>query len=296
MIQKTLGAANISQKLRERSNRYPLTIRPPQTKKPVLSPQFRTARPRKGGFSYGASMQFDIRSDAREVSRWLDDAQKKQIPFATVYAMTLTARDVRTAEIAVMEKVFDRPTPYTLNALQVKPATKQTMVASVAFKEFGGTPAKRFLNPEVHGGPRSQKSNEKQLSPLMKGFQFAVPGKATDRDAYGNMKGSEYKRILSQLKVSSDPLQNTTNSGRSKRKRKHNAFFIQRNIVFQRTGAGIKPVLVFVKPPRYRKRFPFYETGAQVVASRFKQNFEAAFQRTMANSGYKSARGGKWRY
>lgn len=241
-------------------------------------------------------MQFDIRSNAREISRWLDDTQKRQIPFATVYAMTLTARDVQSAERMVMEKVFDRPTPYTLNALQVKPATKQTMVASVAFKEFGGTPAKRFLNPEVHGGMRSRKSHERLISPLMQGFNYAVPGKATDRDAYGNMKGSEIKRIISQLKVSSDPMQNVTKSGKSKRNRKNNAFFVRGNKVFQRTGAGIKPVLVFVKSPRYRKRFPFYETAASTVATRFSQNFEAAFQRTMANSGYKSARGTKWRY
>lgn len=241
-------------------------------------------------------MQFDIRSNAAEVSRWLDDTQKRQIPFATVLAMTLTARDVSTAEISVMERVFNKPTPYTLNALRVTPATKQTMVASVAFKDFGGTPAKRFLNPEVHGGPRSQKSNEKQLQPLMRGFSFAVPGKGTDKDAYGNMKGSEYKRIISQLGVSTDPMQNATKSGRSKRARKNNAFFIQKNAVYQRSGAGIKPVLVFVKAPRYRKRFPFYETAASTVASRFSQNFEAAFQRTMANSGYKSARGTKWRY
>lgn len=242
-------------------------------------------------------MQFDIRSNAAEVSRWLDDAQKKQIPFATVLAMTLTARDVRTAEISVMERVFNRPTPYALNALKVTPATKQTMIASVAFKEFGGgTPAKRFLNPEVHGGPRSQKSHEKQLQPLMRGFGYVVPGRAAERDAYGNMKGSEIKRIISQLKVSTDPMQNATKSGRSKRARKHNAFFILRNMVMQRTGAGIKPVLVFVKAPRYRKRFPFYETAASVVADKFKRNFEAAFQRSMANSGYKSARGTKWRY
>lgn len=241
-------------------------------------------------------MQFDIRSNAREISRWLDDTQKKQIPFATVLAMTLTARDVKSAEDMVMTKVFDRPTPYTLNALRVTPATKQTMVASVAFKDFGGTPAKRFLNPEVHGGARSQKSHEKLLTPLMQGFQFAVPGKGTDRDAYGNMKGSEIKRIISQLKVSSDPMQNARNSGRSKRKRKNNAYFAKGRVVYQRTGAGIKPVLVFVKAPRYKKRFPFYETAASTVASNFAKNFEAAFQRTMANSGYKSARGSTWRY
>ena len=236
-------------------------------------------------------MQFDIRSNVKDVSRWLDDAQKKQIPFATVYAMTLTARDVHTAEISVMSRVFDRPTPYTLNALRVIPATKQTYVASVAFKEFGGTPAKRFLNPEVHGGPRSRKAHERRLAPLMGGYQFAVPARGTDRDAYGNMKGGEYRKIISQLKVSGDPTANASKSGRSKRARKNNAYFVKGRIVYHRTGAGIKPALVFVSAPRYRKRFPFYETAAHVVADKFKVNFEVAFQRTMATSGYK----GKWK-
>lgn len=241
-------------------------------------------------------MQFDIRSNVKDISRWLDDVQKRQIPFATVYAMTLTARDVQSEEISVMKRVFDRPTPYTLNALRVVPATKQTYVASVEFKEFGGTPAKRFLNPEVHGGPRSRKSHERLLGPLMGGYQFAVPGRGTDRDAYGNMKGGEYRKIISQLKVSADPTANVSKSGRSKRARKNNAYFVKGRVVYHRTGAGIKPALVFVSAPRYKKRFPFYETGAKVVAARFAQNFEAAFQRTMANSGYKSARGSKWRF
>jgi hypothetical protein len=243
-------------------------------------------------------MQFDIRSNVREVSRWLDDAQKKQVPFSMVLAMTLTARDVREAEVGVMARVFDRPTPYTLNALRVVPATKQTMIASVAFKDFGGTPAKRFLNPEVHGGPRSRKSHERQLAPLMRGYQYAVPARGQARDGYGNVKGAEFRRIISQLKVSNDPQLNASGSGRSKRKRKNNAFFIPKKggAVYQRTGAGVKPVLVFVKAPRYRKRFPFYETAQSVVAEKFKVNFEVAFQRAMANSGYKSARGTKWRY
>ena len=43
-------------------------------------------------------MQIDIRSNVRQVSAWLDDAQRNQIPFATAYAMTLTAMDEKTEE------------------------------------------------------------------------------------------------------------------------------------------------------------------------------------------------------
>jgi hypothetical protein len=59
----------------------------------------------------------------------------------------------------------------------------------------------------------------------------------------------------------------------------------------ERKGREVKPVLVGVRVPRYRKRFPFYETAAAVVADRLAINFEVAFQRAMATSGYK----GKWR-
>lgn len=231
-------------------------------------------------------MQIDIRSNVKDVSRWLTDAQRKQLPFATMLAMTKTAQDVKVAELSVMKQVFDRPTPYTLNALRVVPATRGKMIASVEFKEFAGkgTPAKRFLNPEVHGGGRSHKSHERQLAVYMQGYNYAVPATAMSRDSYGNVKGAVFRRILSQLKVSSDPMQNATGSARSRKSRKSSQFFVKGRIVFERKGKTIKPALIFTRAPAYRKRFPFYETGARVVAERFNVNFEIAFQRAMATS------------
>lgn len=238
-------------------------------------------------------MQIDIRSNVREVSRWLTDAQKKQVPFATILAMTMTAKDVKAEEILTMKRVFDRPTPYALNALRVKPATKQSLIASVEFKEFGGTPAKRFLNPEVHGGARSRKSHERQLGSLMRGASYAIPGNTVPRDAYGNVKGAFFKRVLSQLKVSTDPFQNVTGSKRSKRGRKSSAFFIPKKggAVYERKGRAITPVLIFTRAPVYRKRFPFYEIAAKVVAAKFAPNFKIAFERAMASSNAR----GTWR-
>lgn len=246
---------------------------------------------------WGSPVQFDIRSNVAEVSRWLDDTQRNQIPFATVYAMTLTARDVRAEEVTTMERVFDRPTPYTLNALRVVPATKRSMIVSVEFKEFGGTPAKRFLNPEVYGGERSRKSSERQLAPLMRGYRFTVPGRGAERNGYGNVSGAAIRRILSHVGVSSDATSNVSGSKRSKRKRKSDAYFVPKPGskllagVWQRKGVTIRPVLIFVSRATYRKRFPFYETAERVVSARFNINFEIAFQRTMATSSYK----GKWR-
>ena len=231
-------------------------------------------------------MQIQIRSNALEIRRWLDDAQKKQIPFATVMAMTQTAKDVAWEEIGVMQRVFDRPTPYTLNALQVKPATKAKMIASVEFKEFGGTPAKRFLNPEVYGGPRSQKSHERQIAPLLKGYSYLVPARGVALNQFGNVPGATIRRVLSQLRVSPNADANASNSKRSKAKRKSEAFFVNKrgNMVMQRKGKTVTPFLVGVRSPNYHKRFPFHETAESVVRDRFPVNFEIAFQRAMATA------------
>ncbi len=237
-------------------------------------------------------MQFDIRSNVRDVSRYFDEVQKKQLPYATVLAMTKTAQDVKEEEITVMKRVFNNPTPYALNALRVVPAKKKTMIASVEFKDFAGkgTPAKRFLNPEVHGGARSLKSHERQLAPYMRGYVAAVPAKGLSLNKYGNVPGPTIKRILSHLKVSTDPTQNITNSKRSKGKRKASQYFAAKNGsglragVYERKGKKIKPVLIFTRAPRYAKRFPFYETGERVVAARFGINFEIAFQKAMATA------------
>ena len=231
-------------------------------------------------------MQIQIRSNALEIRRWLDDAQKKQIPFATVMAMTQTAKDVAWEEIGVMQRVFDRPTPYTLNALQVKPATKAKMIASVEFKEFGGTPAKRFLNPEVYGGPRSQKSHERQIAPLLKGYSYLVPARGVALNQFGNVPGATIRRVLSQLRVSPNADANASGSKRSKANRRAQAFFVnkQGNMVMQRKGKLVTPFLVGVKSPNYRKRFPFHETAEAVVKDRFAVNFEIAFQRAMATA------------
>ena len=238
-------------------------------------------------------VQIDIRSNVQEVRRWLDDAQKKQLPFATVYAMTLTAKDARTEEISVMQRVFDKPTPYTLNALQVKPATKRTMVAKVEFKEgFRGTPAKRYLNPHVNGGPRSQKSSELQIAPLLKGYSYLVPARGIPLNQYGNVPGGTLRKVISQLGVSRNADANASGSRRSKGNRKAQAFFVSKrgDMVMQRKGKTVTPFLVGVKAPQYQKRFPFYETAQAVIKQRLPVNFEVAFQRAMATSGSK----GKW--
>ena len=239
-------------------------------------------------------MGFDLTSNMDAVMQRFEDVATRQMPFALSRALNATAQDVRAAEVATMSKVFDRPTPYTLNAIAVKPATMRSKIASVEFKEgFAGTPAKRFLNPQVNGGARSQKSHELQIAPLLRGYSYLVPAKGFPLNAYGNVPGGTIRKIISQLKVSKDQTSNASQSRRSKAKRKAQAFFIPKGgrVILERKGRTVTPALIGVRAPRYAKRFPFYETAQQVIAERLDVNFEIALQRAMATSNSK----GKWR-
>ena len=238
------------------------------------------------------AMQIDIRSNIREVMADVAEIHRRHIPFATIYGLTLTGRDVKDEEVSVMKRVFDRPTPYTLNALWAWKATRNNPVSTVEFKTGGGTPAKRFLNPEVHGGLRSQRSSERQIAPLLRGYGYLVPARGTPLNAYGNVTGGTMRKVISQLKVSSDPTANASGSKRSKRKRKTAAFFVPKrgNMVMERKGDQVKPFLIAVRAPHYRKRFPFYETAERVVAARMDKNFTIALERAISTGNFK----GKW--
>ena len=243
-------------------------------------------------------MQISIKAHVADATRALDDVQRKQIPFASIYAATLTAKVVKVDEIQAMSRVFDRPTPYTLNSLAATPATKQRPIATVEtdLRSPGkGTPAKRFLNPQIHGGARSQKAHERQLATLM-GSTFMVPATSAPKDAYGNVSGATFRKIISQLGASFDANQNATNSRRSKKKRKNDAYFKLKGkpIIMHRRGVYVSPVLVGVRTPHYQKRFPFFEIATATVEREFPKQFVTALERALARSHFKNARGTTW--
>lgn len=184
----------------------------------------------------------------------------KQVEFAGIVALTRTAQQVKVDEISSMQSVFDRPTKFTLNSLQVRPATRAKPEAEVSTKlGFGSVPAGRYLDPEVEGGLRSLKSTERKLG------GYTSPSRSATLNAFGNLPGSTYLRILSQLKLAGE--QSATNSRRSRRSRSGEAFFRRDNIIYSRKGGDITPILIITKAPHYSKRFPFYE-NAQKTADR----------------------------
>lgn len=213
-----------------------------------------------------------------QIGKWADGVSKA-VETASLKAINRTAFEIRDAEYAGMRQHFDRPVPRTLRSLFIDFAKPGRAEATVRVADsFSGVPPVRYLNPQVYGGERAMKSHEKKLGAM------TSPVNAP-RDKYGNVPGSFYVKVLSQLSLMSDATQNASNSSRSRAKRKRESFFIAGDAVMSRK-AGQEPTvqLVLLKQPlRYQPRLPFYEISQETFTKVFEQKFW---------SEYSKARGG----
>ncbi len=228
---------------------------------------------------------FDISIDVETVTRMLDDLEKKQVPFATAKALTATAQHVKQELEQEMKRVFDRPTPYTLKALFLKAARKKDLIATVGLKDWAykGTAATKYLMPQIEGGARGPKRSEALLRGrgILGNNQYIVPGKGTRLNKYGNMTRGQIQKALSNLKAQRDSYQNTTN-------KKKVAYFAGKINgtpgIWERRGRRVKPLFIFVKQPRYTKRFQFYQVAERTAAEHFEDEFDKALTQALATA------------
>ena len=208
------------------------------------------------------------------VKRLLEEFQR-QTPFATALALTRIAQDVKKAETGLL-KTLDRPTPYTLRAIAIRPATKERLESRVFVKDESvkGVPAAKYLMPQYRGGRRRHKSHEKLLQRFgqMPSGWYAVPGKDVRLNRYGNVTGAQITKILSDLRSMYDPQQNRA-EGRKGR------YFVMRNRygratgVYERVGKKrVKSILHYVRDVHYRKRLDFDGVAVKVIERRYKQH------------------------
>jgi hypothetical protein len=222
----------------------------------------------------------------------LTDIERNQIPYATVLALTETAKLVKDRLEGEMRTVFDRPTPYTLDSLRLIPATKQRLEARVWIKDEadGAAPATRWLTPEVYGGPRNNKRSEALLRArgVLPEGKFVVPGNGMQLDSYGNIGRGQLQKILSGLGAQGDRLQNSTDSRRSAGNRTR--YFVMRKGraaigIAERTGtkrSDVRMVLAFVGKPAYARALDFFGIGERVADEQLSIQFEQAFAKAMA--------------
>lgn len=226
---------------------------------------------------------------------------ERQLPFALALALTRTAEAAKVGVQQEMRQVFDRPTPFTLDALRVQPATKSKPEAAVFFKDRGGkglTDAKTRYGHQVFGGQRALKRMEARLRRigLLGVSEEAVPGQAAKLDGYGNMSRGQIVQILSWFEAFGEAgfSANSTAATRAKRakgtrSRRGERFFLKRDRpgrgIYRavRTGFGdvIQPVLMFVSRSKYKPRLNFEGVVLRTSHQQFGRWFESALEQAV---------------
>lgn len=208
-------------------------------------------------------MRVSITSNVDNVTRYLTNIADKQLKFATALALTKVAKTAQADLKKEMKRAFDRPTPYTLRSVFVKPANKRSLFAEVGIKdvESGGNskPASKILRHEFKGGSRGRSRLEFWLSQagLISSREYVAPGQEARLDRYGNMSRGQVQQIMSQLKVGPDPLAYASGSkqSRSKRSRLKGYFWSKGGQlprgVWMRDGGDVLPVAIVIRKPRY---------------------------------------------
>lgn len=208
-------------------------------------------------------------------------------------ALNFTAADTRKALRAEMEKVFDRPTPFTLNGMFIQRATPADLSAAVFFKDFAakGTPAGKYLLAQIEGGTRRQKRSELAFARagLSGDRGFWVPGSGARLNAYGNVPASVMVQILAAVRAFAEVgfvANRTAMSERRNRNYRTRDYFVVRpgsalapGIWVRRSAHDVEPVLLFVTSPHYEQRFSFYGTGEVVARERFRIELDNAVRR-----------------
>lgn len=233
----------------------------------------------------------------KELQANLKDFSERRLNAAVATALTRTAVQVRDKVKTSMATSLDKPTQYTLKQLKYVGAKATNLTAAVGFNVApiqdmrgnvlrytdlgpGSTPAGKYLDPQIEGGPRRNKRFELALRArgLLPAGWFAVPGERAELDSYGNQSVGEIKQVLSWFGAAEPyrgSTQNMTDATRAKRikgtkKKAGFQYFVMpvggkkagpRPGIYKKTsfalGSRLEPILIFVKASNYSKRFDF---------------------------------------
>lgn len=242
------------------------------------------------------SQPFSIRAtwDSREALALLDP---KNLAFAQARTLTRLAGQVKDAERETMKRVFDRPTPFTLNSLFTSRATPQRREARVWFKDPQRlTEDEHYLLPQVRSGGRPFKRFEKALfrAGLLDSNRELFPAMGASIDQHGNVSRGMYSRLMAQLQASPTGANETATSRRRNAKQKNTrrgGRFFYADIpghgegIWERFGfafgSAVRPVFIAGRRARYTSRFDFFNIAERVLAERYADEFAHAYAETL---------------
>lgn len=222
--------------------------------------------------------QTNIRQFEAELSMRL----RRQVPYAASRALNDTADEAMDAIRTHMQRQFDRPTRWTLNAFRVDRANKAKLSAVIELKD--AQKRQHYLRVEARGGIRPMTGVEKLLERRLAYagiIQTVTPASGARLDRFGNLSRGQRNQILSAIQAQRDSHANTTKRSRA-RNRRRTQYFVPREGsrlspgVWARTSkrGSVRKVLHFsAAQASYRKRLFLHERVQRTARARFAAHF-----------------------
>lgn len=228
-------------------------------------------------------MQISIKHNMDDVMRRLS-GQQKQVAFAAAVALTRTAGLIKDALPAELDRVFDRPTPFTKRGVYVQRADKVTLTAEVGFM----TRQASYLRLQASGGTRQ---------PTARGIR--LPGNV-ELNAFGNIPRGLTDKLKAAAKDGTLGAAVARKLGTGPRRK--GAAPIQlfygrpAGKVWDKAPVGIwrrvpgkpgklVPVIVFEDTPaKYTKRLDLMRIAQPIVDREFGKQFDRALREAMASA------------
>lgn len=152
------------------------------------------------------------------------------------------------------------------------------------------------LRAEIEGGGRRHKRHEVALQRvgILPAGMFIVPGGAAQLDAYGNMNRGQINQIISWFRAfgeqgyranMTDKTRGRLGKGNKRTGARGFSYVLLRNKygklpagIYQRVvtgfGSALRPVMVFVKAPRYQKKYDFYGVAKKAALLQLRKSFD----------------------
>lgn len=162
-------------------------------------------------------IEFSIKADTDKLKAKLNNLINAQMPYATSVAINETLKTLETYNKALMQKAFDRPTKFTMNAFYVQFSNKRTLMGALRRKQM--VVGRHYLEVQDTGGGRPMKGFEKNFATRLayRGIIRAIlPTENTPLDSHGNMTMAFVNRVSSQLGVQRDAAQNKPYQAKTK--------------------------------------------------------------------------------
>lgn len=252
-------------------------------------------------------ISFTLKANTEQLKAKLNNLVNAQMPYATSLAINETLKTLETYNKALMQKAFDRPTRFTMNAFYVQFSNKRTLQGALRRKKM--VVGRHYLEVQDSGGPRPMKGFEKNFAMRLayRGIIHGVlPTENTPLDNNGNMTMAFINRVSSQLGVQRDSAQNKPYQTKTKSGRRSTAtrYFVPQpdHPLAQRGGPGVystKPdalggarrgsrvskVLSFAQAkPTYQKRTDFDGNMSRAAKNLMPKKMRLGLRRALATA------------